>query len=166
VLKNSLDALFRPRSGTKTPALGRFEPDLWSLSAQSRLFQHASEFSELLLFRVIGSPHSPGPTPPSPAALCQNPHLSDRLSTHSAIKLKCASLYKGRRTPTPRRSFAVCAGPGCSSYGPSLALSVEVVRKPKKPLAEEMAEVWAKEGKEVDWQRLMPPRGFQVLPRR
>ena len=24
----------------------------------------------------------------------------------------------------------------------------------------------AKEGKEVDWQRLMPPRGFLVLPRR
>jgi hypothetical protein len=25
---------------------------------------------------------------------------------------------------------------------------------------------WAKEGKEVDWQKLLPPRGFQVLPRR
>ena len=25
---------------------------------------------------------------------------------------------------------------------------------------------WAKEGKKVDWQRLMPPRGFRVLPRR
>jgi hypothetical protein len=49
-------------------------------------------------------------------------------------------------------------------------LSVEVVRKPKKPLPEEVAEVWAsewaKEGKEVNWQRLMPPRGFRVLPRR
>jgi putative transposase len=51
-----------------------------------------------------------------------------------------------------------------------LGVSVEVVRKPKKPLPEEVAEVWArewaKEGKEVDWQRLMPPRGFRVLPRR
>jgi putative transposase len=51
-----------------------------------------------------------------------------------------------------------------------LGLSVEVVRKPQKPLPEKMAKVWAeqwaKEGKEVDWQRLMPPRGFQVLPRR
>jgi transposase len=28
------------------------------------------------------------------------------------------------------------------------------------------AEEWAKEGKEVDWERLMPPRGFRVLPRR
>ncbi len=51
-----------------------------------------------------------------------------------------------------------------------LGLSVEVVRKPQKPLPEKIAEVWAqqwaKEGKEVNWQRLMPPRGFQVLPRR
>ena len=52
----------------------------------------------------------------------------------------------------------------------ALRLSVEVVRKPPKPIPEKVAEVWArewaKEGKEVDWQRLMPPRGFRVLPRR
>jgi putative transposase len=52
----------------------------------------------------------------------------------------------------------------------ALGLSVEVVRKPKKPLPEEVARHWAeelaKEGKEVDWQRLMPQRGFRVLPRR
>jgi putative transposase len=51
-----------------------------------------------------------------------------------------------------------------------LGLSVGVVRKPRKPLPEEVAErwarEWAKEGKEVDWQRLMPPKGFKVLPRR
>ena len=51
-----------------------------------------------------------------------------------------------------------------------LGLSVEVVRKPPKPVpkkvAKAWAEEWAKEGKEVDWQRLMPPRGFRVLPRR
>ena len=28
------------------------------------------------------------------------------------------------------------------------------------------AEEWAKEGEKVGWQRLMPPRGFRVLPRR
>ena len=44
-------------------------------------------------------------------------------------------------------------------------MSVEVVRKPQKPIPEKVAKVWAqeewaKEGKEVDWQRLMPPRGF------
>jgi len=51
-----------------------------------------------------------------------------------------------------------------------MGLSVEVVRKPRKPLPEEVAKAWArewaKEGIEVDWQRLMPPRGFRVLPRR
>ena len=28
------------------------------------------------------------------------------------------------------------------------------------------AEEWAKEGEKIDWQRLMPRRGFEVLPRR
>jgi putative transposase len=51
-----------------------------------------------------------------------------------------------------------------------MGLSVEVVRKPPKPVPEKVAKVWAqewaKEGKEVDWQMLMPQRGFKVLPRR
>ena len=52
-----------------------------------------------------------------------------------------------------------------------LGLSVEVVRKPPKPIPEKVAEVWAREwakaqGKKVDWERLMPPKGFRVLPRR
>jgi len=51
-----------------------------------------------------------------------------------------------------------------------LGVSVEIVRKPPKPLPEEVAkrwaEEWAKEAQKVDWQRLMPPRGFRVLPRR
>ena len=51
-----------------------------------------------------------------------------------------------------------------------LGVSVEVVRKPQKPVPERVAERWAqewlKEGKEVDWRRLMPPKGFKVLPRR
>jgi len=49
-------------------------------------------------------------------------------------------------------------------------LSVEVVGKPPKPVPEKIAKIWAeewaKEGKKIDWQRLMPPRGFRVLPRR
>jgi len=48
--------------------------------------------------------------------------------------------------------------------------SVEVVRKPRKPVPEKVAEIWArewaKEGKKVDWQKLMLPKGFQLLPRR
>jgi putative transposase len=52
----------------------------------------------------------------------------------------------------------------------ALGLRVEIVRKPAKPVPEKVAmiwaEEWAKEGKKVDWQRLMLPRGFKVLPRR
>ncbi len=51
-----------------------------------------------------------------------------------------------------------------------LGVSVDVVRKPKKPLPENVAkrwaEEWAKEGIKVDWQRLMPPKGFRESPRR
>jgi putative transposase len=51
-----------------------------------------------------------------------------------------------------------------------MGLSVEVVRKPRKPVPEEVARIWAAEwakvGKKVDWEKLMPQRGFRVLPRR
>jgi putative transposase len=51
-----------------------------------------------------------------------------------------------------------------------IGLSVEIVRKPPKPVPEEVAMIWArewaKEGKELDCQRLMPPRGYVALPRR
>jgi len=51
-----------------------------------------------------------------------------------------------------------------------MGLSVEVVRKPPKPVPEEVAKVWArewaKEGKKIDWQKFMPPRGYVALPRR
>jgi hypothetical protein len=33
-------------------------------------------------------------------------------------------------------------------------------------VAKRWAEEWVKEGKRVNWQRLMPPKGFRVLPRR
>ena len=51
-----------------------------------------------------------------------------------------------------------------------LGLSVEIVHRPRNPVPEKVARIWAeewaKEGEKVDWQRLLPPRGFQVLPRR
>jgi putative transposase len=51
-----------------------------------------------------------------------------------------------------------------------LGLSVEIVSRPPKPIPEEVARTWAqewaKEGQKIDWQKLMPPRGFRVLPRR
>jgi transposase len=44
------------------------------------------------------------------------------------------------------------------------------VEHPRKAAPEEVlrawAREWAKEGVAVDWQKLMPPKGFQVLPRR
>jgi putative transposase len=46
----------------------------------------------------------------------------------------------------------------------------ELVEHPKKPAPAKVlmawAAEWAKEGVAVDWQKLMPPEGFVVLPRR
>ena len=51
-----------------------------------------------------------------------------------------------------------------------LGLSVEVVHRTPKPTSEKIARIraeeWAKEGREIDWQKLLPRRGFEVLPRR
>ena len=51
-----------------------------------------------------------------------------------------------------------------------LGWSVDLVERPRKPAPKEVlmtwAREWAKEGVKLDWQKLMPPRGFQVLPRR
>jgi putative transposase len=47
---------------------------------------------------------------------------------------------------------------------------VELVERPRKAAPDEVLMRWAeelaKEGKMVDWQKLVPPRAFQVLPRR
>ena len=52
----------------------------------------------------------------------------------------------------------------------SLGWSVDVVERPRKPAPKEVlmrwAREWAKEGVKVDWEHLLPPKGFQVLPRR
>jgi putative transposase len=51
-----------------------------------------------------------------------------------------------------------------------LGWSVELVERPHKPAPEEVLMSWAeelaKEGKMVDWQKLLPPRAFPLLPRR
>ena len=51
-----------------------------------------------------------------------------------------------------------------------LGLSVEVLHRTPKPTPEKVAKIWAeewiKEGQEIDWQRLIPHLGFEVLPRR
>jgi len=47
---------------------------------------------------------------------------------------------------------------------------VELLERPHKGAPEEVlkswAKEWAKEGVVVDWPKLSPPKGFQVLPRR
>jgi transposase len=48
----------------------------------------------------------------------------------------------------------------------TLGWSVDLVERPRKPAPEEVLRAWAKEGMKVDWQRLLPPKGFLVLPRR
>jgi hypothetical protein len=49
-----------------------------------------------------------------------------------------------------------------------MGLSVEAVRKPPKPVPEEVAKrwarEWAKEDKKIDWQGLMPPQGYLAYP--
>lgn len=51
-----------------------------------------------------------------------------------------------------------------------LGWSVELVERPKKLAPEEVlmawAREWAKEGVAVNWQKMLPPKGFVVLPRR
>jgi putative transposase len=52
----------------------------------------------------------------------------------------------------------------------TLGWSVELVERARKPAPKEAlmawAEEWAREGVRVDWEKLLPPKGFQVLPRR
>jgi transposase len=52
----------------------------------------------------------------------------------------------------------------------TLGWTVELVERPRKVAPKEVlmawAQQWAKEGVTVDWERLLPPRGFIALPRR
>jgi putative transposase len=52
----------------------------------------------------------------------------------------------------------------------TLGWSVDLVERPKKPAPEGVllawAAEWAKEGVAVDWRKLLPPKGYLVLPRR
>ena len=61
-------------------------------------------------------------------------------------------------------------GKGADWVEKTLGWSVDLVERPKKPAPEEVlmrwAREWAKEGVAVDWQKLLPPKGFVVLPRR
>jgi len=52
----------------------------------------------------------------------------------------------------------------------TLGWSVDLVERPRKPAPKGVSMAWAwewaKEGVALDWQKLLPPQGFVVLPRR
>jgi putative transposase len=83
-------------------------------------------------------------------------------------------LLKAARERLPRLSHlwvdAGYQGRGKQWAEQELGISVEVVHRIPKPIPEKIAmiwaEEWAKEGKEINWQKLLPRRGFEVLPRR
>ena len=47
---------------------------------------------------------------------------------------------------------------------------MDLVERPKKPAPKEVlkawAQEWANEGVKIDWEKLLPPKGFRVLPKR
>jgi putative transposase len=47
---------------------------------------------------------------------------------------------------------------------------VEIVQRPPKIAPREVLKVWAsewaKEGVQIEWEKLLPPKGFEVLPKR
>jgi putative transposase len=95
---------------------------------------------------------------------------SAKVPDQDGIKL----LLKTTREHLPRLSHlwvdAGYQGRGKEWAEKKLGLSVEVVHRTPKPTSEKVARIWAqewvKEGREIDWQKLLPRRGFELLPRR
>ena len=95
---------------------------------------------------------------------------SAKVPDQDGIKL----LLRTARERLPRLSHlwvdAGYQGRGREWVEQELGLSIEVVHRTPKPTSEKTARIWAeewaKEGREIDWQRLIPRRGFEVLPRR
>src|SRR5215203_1010131 len=108
----------------------------------------------------------PGPAAQSPAV------HSAKVMDYEGIK----TLLRGADRAFPRLSHLWLdagyrgEGKGADWVQKTLGWSVDVVERPKKPAPEEVlmawARGWAEEGVAVDWQKLLPPKGFQVLPRR
>jgi putative transposase len=95
---------------------------------------------------------------------------SAKVSDQDGIKL----LLKGVHDRLPRLSHlwvdAGYQGRGKEWAEKVLNLRVEVVHRTPKPTSDRVARIWAeewaKEGREINWQRLIVRRGFEVLPRR
>ena len=95
---------------------------------------------------------------------------SAKVPDQDGIKL----LLKDVRDRLPRLSHlwvdAGYQGRGKEWAEKVLSLSVEVVHRTPKPTPEQVARIWAeewsKEGWEIDWQKFLLRRGFEILPRR
>jgi putative transposase len=95
---------------------------------------------------------------------------SAKVPDQDGIKL----LLKGVGDSLPRLSHlwvdAGYQGRGKEWAENVLGLSVEVVHRTPKPSPEKVAmkwvQEWSKEGWQIDWQKVLPRRGFEVLPRR
>jgi putative transposase len=95
---------------------------------------------------------------------------SAKVTDQNGIRL----LLESARSQIPRLSHlwldAGYQGRGKDWVENVLGLSVEVVHRTPKPTSEKVARIWAeewsKEGQKIDWQRLLPRRGFEILPRR
>jgi putative transposase len=95
---------------------------------------------------------------------------SAKVPDQDGIKL----LLKTARERFPRLSQlwvdAGYQGRGKEWAEQKLGLSGEVVHRTPKPTSEKIARIWAeewaKEGRQIDWQKLLPRRGFELLPRR
>ena len=48
----------------------------------------------------------------------------------------------------------------------ALGWTVEIVQHPPKVAPREVVKAWAKEEVAIDWDKLLPPKGFRALPRR
>ena len=95
---------------------------------------------------------------------------SAKVPDQDGIKLV---LERARDLPTGLTHLWVDAGyrgRGKEWVEKELGLTVEVVHRTPKPTPEKIARIWAeewaKEGWQIDWQKLLPRRGFEVLPRR
>jgi putative transposase len=96
---------------------------------------------------------------------------SAKVPDQDGIKL----LLKTARERFPRLSHlwvdAGYQGKGKQWAEQELGLSVEIVHRTPKATSEKIARIraeeWAKEGREIDWQKLLlRRRGFELLPRR
>jgi putative transposase len=96
--------------------------------------------------------------------------MSAKIPDQDGIKL----LLKSVGDSLPRLAHlwvdAAYQGRGKDWVEEVLGPNIEVVHRTSKPTPEKVAmrwaEEWAKVGREINWQKLLPRRGLEVLPRR